>query len=213
VAERTADPGVAVGLAWTPSGGDILFIEATRMQGKGELRLTGQLGEVMKESALAAMSYLRAHSEELGIADGSFKDVDVHVHVPAGATPKDGPSAGVTMLVALASLFTGRPVASDLGMTGELTLRGNVLPVGGIKNKVLAARRAGLRRIVLPAKNEKDLEEIPEAAREGLEFVPVERVADVLEVALTAPRPAPRKGAEGKSATRKKPVARRRATS
>ena len=192
VAERTAEPGVAVGLAWTAAGGDILFIEATRMKGKGELRLTGQLGDVMKESAQAAMSYLRAHAGALGIPENAFREVDVHVHVPAGATPKDGPSAGITILVALASLFTGRPVASDLGMTGELTLRGMVLPVGGIKNKVLAAKRAGLRRVILPAKNEKDLEEVPEAACEGLEFLFVERVDEVLERALTPPPPAPR---------------------
>ena len=205
VAERTAVPGVAVGLAWTPSGGDILFIEATRMRGKGELQLTGQLGDVMKESALAALSYLRARAEELGIDDNAFKRHDVHIHVPAGATPKDGPSAGVTMLVALASIFTGRPVASDLGITGELTLRGLVLPVGGIKNKVLAARRAGLRRIILPAKNEKDLEEIPEHVREGLEFLFVDRVDEVLALALTGSPPAPRKqdpGTNRRSSTR-----------
>jgi len=201
VAERTAVPGVAVGLAWTPSGGDILFIEATRMRGKGELQLTGQLGDVMKESAVAALSYLRTRADELGIDDNAFKRHDVHIHVPAGATPKDGPSAGVTILVALASIFTGRPVAADLGMTGELTLRGLILPVGGIKNKVLAARRAGLRRIVLPAKNEKDLEEIPEQVREGLEFFFVERVEDVLALALTGSPPAPRK--QGSGSTRR----------
>jgi len=193
VAERTAVPGVAVGLAWTATGGDILFIEATRMPGKGGLKLTGQLGDVMKESAEAALSYLRSRAAELGIDDSAFKRFDVHIHVPAGATPKDGPSAGTTMLVALASLFTGRPVASDLGMTGELTLRGLVLPVGGIKNKVLAARRAGLKRILLPHRNAKDLEEVPEAAREGLEFHFVERVDEVLEQALTGSPPAPRK--------------------
>jgi ATP-dependent Lon protease len=209
LAERTAEPGVAVGLAWTVTGGDILFIEATRMQGKGELRLTGQLGDVMKESAIAAMSYLRSHAAELGIADTAFREIDVHVHVPAGATPKDGPSAGVTMLVALASLFTGRPVAANLGMTGELTLRGNVLPVGGVKNKVLAARRAGLERIALPAKNEKDLEEIPEQVREGLEFIFVSRVDELLDLALTSPRPAPRKRSAGTSTRRKKAPARR----
>ena len=175
LAERTAAPGVAVGLAWTVTGGDILFIEATRMKGKGELRLTGQLGDVMKESAQAAMSYLRGHAAQLGIADSAFRNHDVHVHVPAGATPKDGPSAGVAMLVALASLFTGRRVASDLGLTGELTLRGLALPVGGIKNKVLAAHRAGLKRVLMPRKNEKDLEEIPEQARRGLEFVFIDR--------------------------------------
>jgi ATP-dependent Lon protease len=199
VAERTALPGVAVGLAWTSTGGDILFIEATRMRGKGELKLTGRLGDVMKESAEAALSYLRAHAEELGIDDTAFKRHDVHIHVPAGATPKDGPSAGVTIVCALASLFTGRPVASDLGMTGELTLRGLVLPVGGIKNKVLAARRAGLRRIVLPRKNENDLEEIPPQVRKGLEFHFADRVEDVLELALTAAPPSPRKQDAGKT--------------
>lgn len=211
VAERTAEAGVAVGLAWTSTGGDILFIEATRMKGKGELRLTGQLGDVMKESAQAAMSYLRAHAAELGIADTVFKQYDVHVHVPAGATPKDGPSAGTTILVALASLFTGRPVAADLGMTGELTLRGMVLPVGGIKNKVLAAKRAGLTRIILPAKNDKDLEEIPARVLEGLSFVFASRVDEVLEYALTSAPPAPRKtGTRGTTTRRtKKPAARR----
>ncbi len=201
VAERTAVPGVAVGLAWTSSGGDILFIEATRMKGKGELKLTGQLGDVMKESAQAAMSYLRAHAEDLGIPDRAFPESDVHVHVPAGATPKDGPSAGTTILVALASLFTGRPVQPDLGITGELTLRGMVLPVGGIKNKTLAARRAGLARVMLPTKNEKDLEEIPEQIRDGLEFVFVERVDQVLETALS---PAPPAARRTKAPTRRK---------
>ncbi len=204
VAERTAVPGVAVGLAWTPSGGDILFIEATRMRGKGELQLTGQLGDVMKESAVAALSYLRARAEELGIDDSAFKRHDVHIHVPAGATPKDGPSAGITILVALASIFTGRSVASDLGMTGELTLRGLVLPVGGIKNKVLAARRAGLRRIVLPTKNEKDLEELPAQVREGLEFHFVDRVDEVLDLALTGAPPARRK--QDAASARRKPA-------
>lgn len=204
VADRTAEPGVAVGLAWTAAGGDILFVEATRMKGKGELRLTGQLGEVMRESALAAMSYLRAHAEALGIPDSVFKQYDVHLHVPAGATPKDGPSAGTTMLVSLASLFTGRPVASDLGMTGELTLRGMVLPVGGIKNKMLAARRAGLKRIILPAKNEKDLEEIPDSIRKGLQFVFVTRVDEVLEYALTSAPPTPRRRITPAAAVRRK---------
>ena len=209
VAERTAAPGVAVGLAWTSTGGDILFIEATRMRGKGRLKLTGQLGDVMRESAEAALSYLRAHADDLGISDDSFRRYDVHIHVPAGATPKDGPSAGVTMLAALASLFTGRPVASDLGMTGELTLRGLVLPVGGIKNKVLAARRAGLRRILLPAKNEKDLEEVPATMRDGVEFHFAERIDDVLELALTGAPPSPRKaGSTTKRRAPKTPVTR-----
>ena len=209
VAERTAAPGVAVGLAWTVTGGDILFIEATRMKGKGELRLTGQLGDVMKESAQAAMSYLRARAGSLGIADSAFKNYDVHVHVPAGATPKDGPSAGVALLVALASLFTGRRVASDMGLTGELTLRGLALPVGGIKNKVLAAHRAGLKRVLMPRKNEKDLEEIPDEARRGLEFVFIDRVEEALDYALTSPPPAPRT-APAKSAPRRKKKAPRR---
>ncbi len=210
LAERTAVSGVAVGLAWTVTGGDILFIEATRMKGKGELRLTGQLGDVMKESAQAAMSYLRGHAADLGIADSAFKNHDVHLHVPAGATPKDGPSAGIAMLVALASLFTGRRVASDLGLTGELTLRGLALPVGGIKNKVLAAHRAGLKRVVMPRKNEKDLEEIPEKARRGLEFLFIDRVEEALEHALTSPPPAPRKAAIKRPPRRKKKAARRR---
>jgi len=205
VAERTAEPGVAVALAWTATGGDILFIEATRMKGKGELKLTGHLGEIMRESAQAAMSYLRSHADALGIPESAFKQFDVHVHVPAGATPKDGPSAGVTILVALASLFTGRPVAPDLGMTGELTLRGLVLPVGGIKNKVLAARRAGLKRVLLPARNEKDLEEVPESARTGLEFVFASRVDEAIDYALTSAPPAPRKARTGtRGTTRRK---------
>ncbi|NKB89921.1 MAG: endopeptidase La [Acidobacteria bacterium] len=208
VAERTAVPGVAVGLAWTATGGDILFIEATRMPGKGNLKLTGQLGDVMKESAEAALSYLRSHADELGIPSKAFREHDLHVHVPAGATPKDGPSAGVTIVSALASLFTGRSVAPDLGMTGELTLRGLVLPVGGVKNKVLAARRAGLRRIALPAKNAKDLEEIPEHVREGIEFHFVERVGDMLELALPGSPPAPRKTSGGSKRRSKTPTRR-----
>jgi ATP-dependent Lon protease len=190
IAEHTAQPGVATGLAWTPSGGDILFVEATRMEGKGVLTLTGQLGEIMKESAQAAMSYLRSRASELDIPTSDFVNYDVHVHVPAGAVPKDGPSAGVAMLVALASLFTGRPVHADLGLTGELTLRGMVLPVGGVKNKVLAARRAGLKRVLLPQKNEKDMEEIPAQVLEGLEFLYVTRIGEALELAL---QPAPRR--------------------
>lgn len=154
------------------------------MPGKGKLILTGQLGEVMKESAQAALSYLRSRAAELGIDDKLFEHNDLHVHVPAGAVPKDGPSAGITMLVALASLFTGQPVQPDIALSGEITLRGLVLPVGGIKNKVLAARQAGLKRIVLPAKNEKDLEEVPEQAREGLEFIFVKEIGEVLGIVL-----------------------------
>jgi ATP-dependent Lon protease len=184
VALRTEEPGVATGLAWTPTGGDILFIEATRMPGKGSLLLTGQLGEVMKESAQAALSYVRARAETLGISSGFFEKTDVHLHVPAGGIPKDGPSAGVAMLSAIASLFTRRRVRSDTAMTGEITLRGSVLPVGGIKEKVLAAHRAGIRRIVLPERNNKDLVDVPEETRRELEIIPVKRVDEALEAAL-----------------------------
>ena len=147
---RTGMPGVATGLAWTPVGGDILFIEASRVPGSGKLLLTGQLGEVMKESAQAALSLLKGRLRDLGVAELDFEQLDVHIHVPAGATPKDGPSAGIAMFVALASLFTGRPVRSDAAMTGEISLRGLVLPVGGIKEKVLAALRVGITRVLLP---------------------------------------------------------------
>ena len=168
VAMRTGVPGVATGLAWTPVGGDILFIEATRMPGAGKLILTGQLGDVMKESAQAALSLVKARSQQLGIAPEVLEKSDIHVHVPAGATPKDGPSAGVAMFVALASLLTGRPVRSDVAMTGEISLRGLVLPIGGVKEKVLAALRAGITTVMLPARNRRDLEEIPADAREKL---------------------------------------------
>jgi ATP-dependent Lon protease len=184
VAERINKPGIATGLAWTPVGGDILFIEATKMKGKGNLILTGQLGDVMKESAQAALSYIAAQAERLGI-DESFKEkLDIHIHVPAGATPKDGPSAGVTILSALASLLTGRLVRNDLAMTGEITLRGAVLPVGGIKEKVLAAHRAGIKCIILPERNKLDLEEIPKQVLEDLEFHYVKEMDDVIQIAL-----------------------------
>ena len=184
VAERTALPGVATGLAWTPVGGDILFIETSRMPGKGGLQITGQLGEVMQESAKAALTYVRSHAEELGVDPAFLDGSDLHIHVPAGAVPKDGPSAGVTMFTALTSLLTGRPVRSDVAMTGEVTLRGRVLPVGGIKSKVIAAHRAGLRRIILPFRNERDVADIPEAIRADLEFVFARDMATVLEAAL-----------------------------
>jgi len=184
MAERTDITGVATGLAWTAVGGDILFIEATKMKGKGGVTLTGQLGDVMKESAQAALSFVRSQSARLGIHDDQFKDFDMHVHVPAGGIPKDGPSAGVTMLTALVSLLTGIKVRSDVAMTGEITLRGNVLPVGGIKEKVLAAKRAGVTRIILPERNKKDLIEIPEKNREGIEFIFAHRMETVLENAL-----------------------------
>ncbi len=187
VAERTEVPGVATGLAWTAAGGDILFIEATKMGGKGALTLTGQLGAVMKESAQAAQSYLRARAPEFGIADSFWEKHDIHVHVPAGGIPKDGPSAGITMVTALGSLITGIKVRNDLAMTGEITLRGNVLPVGGIKEKVLAALRAGVKEIILPERNEKDLIEVPPEVRSALKFHFVNRMDQVLDLALERP--------------------------
>ncbi|MGH7814357.1 MAG: endopeptidase La [Candidatus Binataceae bacterium] len=184
VAERTQEPGVATGLAWTPAGGDIIFIESTRMAGQKGLTLTGSLGDVMKESAQAALSYVRSRAERLGIQPDFYEKSDLHIHVPAGAIPKDGPSAGVTIAASLASLLTGRPVRSDIAMTGEITLRGKVLPVGGIKEKVLAARRAGIKTIILPRRNERDLEDIPADVRGELEMIFVDRVDEVLGHAL-----------------------------
>jgi len=183
-AERTGIPGVATGLAWTAAGGDILFIEATKMSGKGSLTLTGQLGDVMKESAQAALSYLRSKADTLGIPANFLEKTDIHIHFPAGSIPKDGPSAGVTILTALVSLLTGIRVRSDVAMTGEATLRGLVLPVGGIKEKVLAAHRAGIKRIIIPARNEKDILDVPEQARKELEFVFASHMDDVLKAAL-----------------------------
>lgn len=184
VAERINKPGIATGLAWTPVGGDILFIEATKMKGKGNLLLTGQLGDVMKESAQAALSYIASQARQLGLKE-DFKDqIDIHLHVPAGATPKDGPSAGVTMLAALASLLTGRAMRNDLAMTGEITLRGAVLPIGGVKEKVLAAHRAGIKNVLMPERNKHDLDEIPPHIREKLQFHFVKEMDEVLEFAL-----------------------------
>jgi ATP-dependent Lon protease len=185
VAARTAVAGVATGLAWTEAGGDILFIEATRMPGGKVLTLTGQLGEVMQESAKAALSYVRSRAKTLGIDEQFFDKNDIHLHIPAGAIPKDGPSAGVTMIVALASLLLDRPVRNEVAMTGETTLTGLMLPVGGIKEKVLAARRAGIKTVVLPKRNEPDLEDIPEELRRDLKFVFIETAEDALKVALT----------------------------
>jgi len=184
VAERTQEPGVATGLAWTPNGGDILFIESTRMNGQKGVTITGSLGDVMKESAQAALSYVRSRAAQLGIAPDFFEKSDLHIHVPAGAIPKDGPSAGVTIAASLASLLSARPVRSDVAMTGEITLRGKVLPVGGVKEKVLAARRAGIKTVILPRRNESDLEDIPEEARKEMEFVFVDTVDEVLRHAL-----------------------------
>jgi ATP-dependent Lon protease len=189
VAERTAEPGVATGLAWTPTGGDIIFVEATKMRGEKGLTLTGQLGDVMKESAQAALAYVRTKSKDLGIEEDFFNKNDIHIHVPAGAIPKDGPSAGITMFVALTSLLTNKPIRNDVAMTGEITLRGLVLPVGGIKEKVLAGMRAGITTIILPKKNEKDLEEIPEHIRSQMNFKFIQRMDEAIALALKNPEP------------------------
>jgi ATP-dependent Lon protease len=193
VAERTDDPGVAVGLVWTPMGGDIVFIEATKMSGKKTMTVTGNLGDVMKESAQAALSHIRARAQRFGIPTDFFENIDIHIHVPAGAVPKDGPSAGVTIATALASLLTARPAKHDVAMTGEITLRGKVLPVGGIKEKVLGAHRAGIRKVILPKHNEKDLEDVPEAIRTEMQFVFVDTVEQVFEHALEPPVAEPRR--------------------
>jgi ATP-dependent Lon protease len=184
VAERTSIPGVAVGLAYTPAGGDILFVETSQMRGKGALQITGQLGDVMQESAKAALSYVRSHADELGVDPEMIERSDIHIHVPAGAVQKDGPSAGVTLFAALASLLTGRRVRSDTAMTGECTLRGRVLPVGGIKQKLVAAHRAGIKRIVMPAKNRRDLDKVPQVVLDDLELVFADDMSEVLDAAL-----------------------------
>ncbi|MFO0662570.1 MAG: endopeptidase La [Polyangiaceae bacterium] len=184
VSERTSVPGVATGLAWTPVGGSILFIETSRMPGRGKIEITGQLGDVMKESARAALTYVRSNAAGLGIPENVLENQDVHIHVPAGSTPKDGPSAGVTIFTALTSLFTGRRIRSDTAMTGEATLRGRVLPVGGIKGKVLAAHRAGIKRVILPKKCMDDLDEVPAKVKAEMEFFPVTDMGEVLEIAL-----------------------------
>ena len=181
---RITSPGIATGLAWTPTGGELLFIEATAMKGQKGLTLTGQLGDVMKESATAALSYTRTNASSLGIDEDFFSTHDIHIHVPAGAIPKDGPSAGVTMLTALNSLLTNKPIPKDLAMTGEITLRGQVLPVGGVKEKVLAAHRAGIKTIIMPEWNRKDLEDIPKNVEKDIRFHFVEKMSDVLHLAL-----------------------------
>jgi ATP-dependent Lon protease len=181
---RTTDPGVATGLAYTAVGGDVLFIEATAYPGEGRLTITGQLGDVMRESARAALSWVRSHAEDLGVPPGWFTENDVHVHVPAGAVPKDGPSAGVTIATAIVSLVQGRPVADDVGMTGEITLTGQVLPIGGVREKTLAAQRAGLRRVILPSENEPDLVELPPETRDAIDFTLVDHVEQVLDAAF-----------------------------
>ena len=192
VAERTSVAGVATGLAWTAVGGDILFIEATRMPGKSSLMLTGQLGDVMKESAQTATSFVRSRAKSLGIDENFLEKSDIHVHIPAGAIPKDGPSAGITMFVALTSMLTGIPIRADVAMTGEITLRGNVLPVGGIKEKLLAAHRAGIKRVVLPERNRKDIVDVPEEVQKDMEIFYVTKMDEVLQYVLTAPLPGPK---------------------
>jgi ATP-dependent Lon protease len=193
VRKRTSEPGVATGLAVTAVGGDVLFIEATAYTGKGQLKVTGQLGEVMQESAQAALSWVRSHADQLGLDPAWFDDHDIHVHVPAGAVPKDGPSAGITMATAIVSIVSGRPVSEEVAMTGEITLTGQVLQIGGLREKVLAAQRAGVKKVVMPRENEPELTELPEETRKELEFVPVDTIEEVLDVAFeglkTARRP------------------------
>ena len=184
IAERTTKPGVVTGLAWTAAGGDILFIESSKMKGKGGLTLTGQLGDVMKESATAALTYVRSHTDILGIPDDFHEKTDIHVHVPAGAIPKDGPSAGVSMFTSIVSLMTGKPVKAKVAMTGEITLRGNVLPIGGVKEKVTAAHRSGIKHIILPDHNKKDLEDIPDHIKKDLNFYFAKEIMDVIDVAI-----------------------------
>jgi ATP-dependent Lon protease len=195
---RTARPGVATGLAWTPVGGDVLFVEATAMPGKGTLTITGQIGDVMRESAQAALSYVRAHAGSLfpSLESDWFATHDIHIHVPAGATPKDGPSAGIAIATALASLLSGRVVRDDVAMTGEITLTGQVLPIGGLKEKALAAQRNRIRRVIAPARNEQDVDEIPEHLRRDLSFSFVSEIGEVLDLALA------RRGARGAHAGR-----------
>jgi ATP-dependent Lon protease len=196
-ADRTSVPGVATGLAVTGTGGDVLFVEATVMDGPEGLTLTGQLGDVMKESAEIALSYVRSHAAELGIDPGAFTGKRFHLHVPAGAVPKDGPSAGVTMTSAIVSLLLDRPVRPVVGMTGEVTLQGRVLPIGGVKQKVLAAHRAGLTEVVVPVRNGPDLEDVPESVRSEMTFHLAETVADVLAAALEGAAASPASGDAG----------------
>jgi ATP-dependent Lon protease len=184
IATRTSIPGVATGLAWTPAGGDVLFIESTQMPGNNGFQITGSIGNVMQESAKAALSYVRSNAESLGVKKDLFEQSDIHLHIPAGAQPKDGPSAGVAIATSLVSLVTGRSVRPDVGMTGEITLRGQVMPVGGIKEKVLAAHRSGLKTVILPTRNEADLEDIPNEVQNEISFVYTDTVKDVLNAAL-----------------------------
>jgi ATP-dependent Lon protease len=204
---QTNAPGVVTGLAYTPVGGEILHIEAARYPGKGAVTLTGQIGDVMKESVQAALSLVRTRVTKLGIDPNVFKDTDIHVHVPSGAVPKDGPSAGAAMFTALASLFTGTPVRADVAMTGEVTLRGLVLPIGGLKEKTLAAVRAGIRHVIIPKLNSKDFADLPDEVKKKLKFTFAENVDDVLAVAFEH---RPRHGRNGKASTHSSPKSRRR---
>jgi ATP-dependent Lon protease len=203
LAMRTSIPGVVTGLAWTPTGGDILFVEATKIPGNGRLILTGQLGDVMKESAQAALSLVKGQMPELGLPEDTFEKSDIHIHVPAGAIPKDGPSAGVAMFMALVSLLTRRTLPSDTAMTGEISLRGLVLPVGGIKEKMVAAARAGIKRVLLPSRNRRDFEEIPQSAREQLTFVWLEHVDEAIQAAFGEQRPGSAAAVAGSHASAK----------
>jgi len=186
-AEKVPEVGVVTGLAWTSTGGDIMMIEALKMPGTGRLTVTGQLGDVMRESVDAAYSYVRSRAAQLGIEDSVFRESDLHIHLPAGAIPKDGPSAGITLTLAIASALSGRPVRRDVAMTGEVTLRGKVLEIGGVKEKVLAAYRSGLRQVIMPKANEKELREVPDPVRQNMAFTFVERMDEVLHLALLAP--------------------------
>jgi ATP-dependent Lon protease len=181
--------GLSTGLAWTQAGGELLFVEASLIGGKGDLIVTGQLGDVMQESARAAVSYARANLTSWGVRDKDFENIDIHIHVPAGAIPKDGPSAGIAMATALMSTFTRQPVRNDVAMTGEITLRGRVLPIGGLKEKALAAMRAGIRSVIIPEKNKKDLAEFPSHLKRKIKFVPVKHMSEVLTRALIVPKP------------------------
>jgi ATP-dependent Lon protease len=211
LAQRTSVPGVATGLAYTPVGGEILFIEATRMPGKGAILLTGQIGDVMKESATAAFSLVRSRAERLGIDPKLLAESDIHIHVPAGAIPKDGPSAGIAMFTALTSLLLNRPVRADVAMTGEITLRGLVLPIGGLKEKTLAAMRAGIKEVIVPKRNEKDLPDIPDEVKQSLKFHFVENIDQVMEVALGARQRERKNGTRGPHAADDNDAKRRKA--
>ncbi|MEK7679359.1 MAG: S16 family serine protease, partial [Deltaproteobacteria bacterium] len=207
--QETDEIGVATGLAWTPVGGEILYIEATTMNGKGQLTLTGHLGDIMKESAHAALSYTRSRAKLFNLPADFYKDIDIHIHVPSGAIPKDGPSAGITMATALISAVTKTPVCRDVAMTGEITLRGRVLPIGGVKEKCLAALRAKIFKIIIPERNKKDLEDIPKDIRAQLTFIPVRHMDDVLKVvfrkkAKAPPKKSPKKAAKGARAVKRK---------